>query len=678
MSLAANFIAFPLVLLASGYSLGEEIRESQNSRSAVIGGAYDSRKEAFIGSQCVHGETIPTGASESTLSLDQSLSNDQVARELGLSVGTRARYGVYRGSIASNFLSSSMSTDFSVASTYSARYSFKRDKLAVPRLNRIGDSVSANYERWLETCGTHYVDEVRTGGRFYFSIRVDFSSREEKNRFEASFRISGPAAGVNATLRDASRHFSGRTKVTVAVYQYGGDVSQVSGIFASTENGRRAYIQCSLGNFEDCAKVIANALRYATDVKSGFPSQLGVHGNRAVLSYNVTSYTAAGIYHAPPPLLDHLVQLKRDELAKKFEEQFAMRQMVSAILNTDPGQPRQRRLVEAGELLDRNLSAMVAASTVCYEAPANCPSAVDGLSLAEINERVFRLPMFYEMCQEAYLGSDPARRDTIAALLLDSGESRNSNRIVPRACCDPRAEEGPMSCLIERRPDYVIVSSPISRLGSRIDLGRRRLYKDFDFSRKLRDLTPLQTADGITWLDVSGHAIERIDVLALQPELEFVYLSDNRISDLRPLGIAQRLRVLNASKNQIADLGPLSGLKELKELSLSHNLIGNLADFKDAPRLVSLELSHNQITDISPLSALPELQILDVRHNLIRSLGSFQPARLKQLLIEENQIPFSEIEEFCKRAPANLRITFTAEDGHLRAVKCARRREPPN
>lgn len=669
------YIVVLVALQIVGKANAEEISEAQHSRAAVIGSAYDSSKESFVGSRCVEGDVSPTGGSESALSLDQSMSNTNASRELGFAVGARARYGVYEGSMAASFLAKSTSTDFSVSSIYSAVYSFPKDKLVTPKLNAIGISVAENYERWAQTCGTKYVDEIRKGGRFYFSVRIDFSSQSEKKQFDANFKISGPAAGMTATLKDASEHFSSHTKVTVSVYQYGGDVERVSGIFSNSRDGRKAYIQCSLGHFDACAMVIQNALAYATDIDKGFPSQLKAENKRAVISYDVTDYAAAGLYKNPPPFLDQVVMLKRRELAQQFEEQYRWRQTVDAILNTNPGPPRHQQLKEASALLDQNLAIIVKASTTCYETPASCPNAVDTLKLAEIHESVFQSPSFGELCRDAYLGGNNASKPTIAGLLLQqSADFDPYSNELPLMCCDPRAKTGAADCRIEERHIYMTVGDDLGCCT--INLGRKFLFDTYRYTQKLTDISALQCgAEGNQILDVSGHSIEKIDVLALFSEMQELDFSGNKVADIRPLGMLRRLRSIRASDNEIADVAPLDGLPDLESLNLAHNLIVDVSSIQKAPRLMSLDLSYNQISDIGPLSALPELEKLDVRHNLIKSLANFRPQRLKQLRAEENQFPFSEVEQFCQHAPSNLEITYLDEDGQFRVARCVNK--PP-
>lgn len=82
---------------------------STTSQSGLLGSAYRTDQERFVGPGCLEGETGFTGASESSFSFDQTTTEEQLAKELGFSVGAKARYGLYEGGLAADFFSRSLS-----------------------------------------------------------------------------------------------------------------------------------------------------------------------------------------------------------------------------------------------------------------------------------------------------------------------------------------------------------------------------------------------------------------------------------------------------------------------------------------------------------------------------------------------------------------------------------------
>jgi hypothetical protein len=331
---------------------------------ARLGGAYDSQKQTFIGSECIDGSTSdPVGSQDSSFTLDQTISQAQLASELGFAVGGRARFGATEATGSADFLSRSTSNSFSVSAIYKAYYNFPVRKLRLTphKLSPLGDSVQANYERWNQTCGDYYVDEQVLGAKLFFSIRIDFATSQQKQQFEAKFGIAGPMYSANATMKTASEQFSKDAKVTISAYQLGGDVSKITGIFGNSRNRIQHYTECTLGDFGACSSVLQSALYYAANDRSGFPSQLSSDRTPgpAVLSYVVKPYTAIGIYGKDPPGLKEAVGIARDKLSAAFENTYRQYLVSKRLLAGQLDPPRRASVERASTAIQENVLLLV-------------------------------------------------------------------------------------------------------------------------------------------------------------------------------------------------------------------------------------------------------------------------------------------------------------------------------
>jgi hypothetical protein len=153
----------------------DEIVTTMSRGSAALGGAYQKDKEAFVGQECVTGDKEFVGASNSSFSLTQSMTESQLADDLGFSAGGRGRFGVVEASASADFFSKSVSNSFSTSSIYSATYNFRAQKLKLKTptlLTDIGAAVKNNDDRWNATCGNGYVAEILSGAKLFFSIVV--------------------------------------------------------------------------------------------------------------------------------------------------------------------------------------------------------------------------------------------------------------------------------------------------------------------------------------------------------------------------------------------------------------------------------------------------------------------------------------------------------------------------
>lgn len=614
------------------------------------GDAYSGDRESFVGSRCVTGTAEPIGVASASLSLDQSMSQKQAESDLGFSIGGRARYGVVEGSASANFLSRSVSNDFSIAAIYSATYSFQTEKLSAPALSDIGRRVSGNPERWRTTCGSGYISEVKKGAKFFFSIKIDFKSREEKQAFSAKFDVSGPAAGVNGSLQRASAEFSKRTKVTVSVLQVGGDVDKVSGIFGNAAAGRADYVECTLGAFEACSRVLQTALTYATDTATGFPSQLTSSNKRADLSYVVSNYEAAGIYEAPPPFFDQIVSMKRARLAQQFEAQYEMATKLASLRNVNATPPRSIQLDTAQKAVDANMRAIYAAGTVCYDTPRLCADTVDALKLAAVGDEVFEVPSFESLCLDAFGSKDSTQRDFVLALAVVDGRLRKESRNI--RVVDVCGGSDDMTNMIR-----------FANFSNIIDLSEKNVRERTGIRYRFSDVSILQAGfDKIEQLNLSGHDITKLDAVGLLNKLGILNLSGNRIVDIAPLGDLRRLELLDISNNDIRDPSALSGLTRLSLLNLAGNHISDASNLKDLPKLALLDLSGNQLTKVDGLLQLGSQMSLNLSKNKISTLAGATASGPVSIDISDNPIPPQEVFEFCERNP-KVKVSLTALPG---------------
>lgn len=382
------------LLVNPAYVVADTIQAVTANRSAVPGAAYQAEKENFVGQECLTGSIVHQGTQRSTFSFEQSLSEKQASSLMGLSAGGRARFGAAEASASARFVKNAASNRLSVSAIWVSDYLLPNRKLTGPTLTDIGNGVRPNDTRWAETCGDQYVDEIAFGGRLFFTIRVDFSSEEQKRAFEADFSISGPLYSASAKLEDASRKFSRDVKVTVTAVQFGGDVTKLTSLFDGSKEGQADFVQCTLGGFENCAKVIASALRYATDINSGFPSQLTESSKPgpAILEYHTAPYSAAGIYPQNYPHLDAANKAARSRLHDAFEKSLTLSVLADRLLSIRLSPSQRAKITAERDKIDDNVRAVLASSKVCYETPLQCVDSVSDINLVPIVESVFDLP----------------------------------------------------------------------------------------------------------------------------------------------------------------------------------------------------------------------------------------------------------------------------------------------
>lgn len=147
------------------------------------------------------------------------------------------------------------------------------------------------------------------------------------------------------------------------------------------------------------------------------------------------------------------------------------------------------------------------------------------------------------------------------------------------------------------------------------------LPADFGRLQKLRILfcsgNPFTSLPGVLGdcpqLDIAGFkacSIETIPVAALNPNLRWLILTDNRLSELPPeIGRCLRMQKLMLAGNRITTLPPeLSYCRNLALLRISANRLVDLPGWLfRMPRLFWLAFSGNDFSHVEPVSILPHV-----------------------------------------------------------------------
>ncbi|MCR6669481.1 MAG: leucine-rich repeat domain-containing protein [archaeon YNP-WB-040] len=160
---------------------------------------------------------------------------------------------------------------------------------------------------------------------------------------------------------------------------------------------------------------------------------------------------------------------------------------------------------------------------------------------------------------------------------------------------------------------------PKGRPITRADM-KRLTSLDAEFE-DIRNLSGLEYAINLQWLNLWGNEIKDISPLSNLSNLWLLWLSYNQISDISPLVYLTNLQKLDLEDNQISDISPLANLTDLQWLVLDHNQISDISPLANLTNLQKLDLYRNQISDISPLANLTNLWYLDLSNNQISDIS---------------------------------------------------------
>ena len=161
-----------------------------------------------------------------------------------------------------------------------------------------------------------------------------------------------------------------------------------------------------------------------------------------------------------------------------------------------------------------------------------------------------------------------------------------------------------------------------------LEHARNLKYLDL-YGNQISDITPLAKLTHLTELALSGNPGADISSITELTQLRILYLIDYQIQDLTPFAGLTNLDTLGLNVNQISDITPLAALTELQFLYLTSNQISDITPLTGLTKLIFLHLRRNQINDITPLAGLTKLRQLQVSGNQISDITPL--ARLTEL-----------------------------------------------
>ena len=165
----------------------------------------------------------------------------------------------------------------------------------------------------------------------------------------------------------------------------------------------------------------------------------------------------------------------------------------------------------------------------------------------------------------------------------------------------------------------------------------------------ITDLTGLEHATNLGYLDVGGNQIRDIRPLAELINLTGLSLANNPVEDITPLANLINLTSLNLAGNGVESLEPLTGLVQLQRLDLFYNRVKDLTPLASLTALTDLILTHNQVSDLDPLVNLTALKELWLSSNAITDITPLVGLKnLEKLYLADNPIrdfiPLAELE----------------------------------
>lgn len=552
-----------------------EVPAGQGEESK-LGFGYNTDTQKFVG-RCLKGAEERHGRAEANLAFSQTVSQEEMKSELGFEAGSRFRYGAATVGVAAKFAKSQQESGYSIVAVYTGSYKFKNiilnfadpsnpnakpEDIERERLSAVGLSVRKDDTKWSETCGDEYVQQIERGAKLFYSIRIDFSSREEKDLFESAFSYDSSYASVAAHLKNTHQNFSKNTKVTIGALQIGGEVRRITELFngEKSEGASMGFVKCSFGDFASCDQVMASAWEYATkDFKNQLESldpERPSDSGPAYITYHTKRYSTAGIYPKFSSVLNKDIVQKRREIEAAFDREMVMGGEIDYRLNSKTVilSPRQTKILKDAEIVSRrNKEILVKAAETCYNSPLDCSNAANG----------------------ALVGASGIKPIDEQILVINPETFRQYCNFASSVMCKPEVKTsitGMIQAARKADPNAfsAVGGTPVDEcLISHMVFGRT---DSMDFSKQnISTLAPIAEYSHFSRVDFSGNQIEDLSPLKTWTNLEELNLHDNKIRDIEPLSNLLNLRRLRVSNNSLRSIDSVATLPHLERIDARNN-----------------------------------------------------------------------------------------------------------
>jgi hypothetical protein len=196
-----------------------------NSGAGLLSGYHSlfdktSAQCVRVDEELARGAEVNVGSLSETFQLAYVRSREDLARELGVDLGLKVKYPSISGDAAVSLLHQfkSTTTTVNLLLKLSQEYSVRnRHSLAVTAAAQ--GKLDSGVDRFVQTCGTHYINGVRYGAHLYLLITYEATNEESALDLKADLGLQQgtPAGSVDADLKVKLNQAASRSDVRTTV-----------------------------------------------------------------------------------------------------------------------------------------------------------------------------------------------------------------------------------------------------------------------------------------------------------------------------------------------------------------------------------------------------------------------------------------------------------------------------
>ncbi|ODN41825.1 hypothetical protein [Piscirickettsia litoralis] len=386
--LACAFSASLLIIGSANAQLNLLNYTSTSGYVPQIGGGYSSDTQNPAPVKCFNVTTDYVGNKSNLINLGDNISFSQLESSLNINVSGSGSYGLFSASASANYLHQVKEDNYSRSFSYSELINFPVSQInpagySTSLLNNFGRQVYSDPENFRLVCGDEIITQISTGASLYITMKMNFSSKEEKTQFDAEAKGSYSLFNASAKMQEIIKKYNMSGSVALLAYQIGGDPSKLANIFSKSPSGGYYITSCNFKNLGNCTSAINGFLSYAHDdfskqvsMKDGniagnaVPTGPYEHGTLSMFGLNT------GKTLATPEVLQ-----ARKELASSYIINTNYLNHINHLIDLTSGYGQltatHSDLQSLQQKLAQNSLTLNNAGSSCYQNPSSCINATN-------------------------------------------------------------------------------------------------------------------------------------------------------------------------------------------------------------------------------------------------------------------------------------------------------------
>jgi hypothetical protein len=248
-----------------------QLTSSSTTEGIQPGMGYSSDSQSLAKAICYKTVTVLKSGQSSLLHFNEAIDYNKMLQTFNLDVDIKGGYGLFSTNDMFQYMKTIQDDSLSLSINYYQKVSdnvvmtFSYDPKNI--LTDVGKNIYQDGKNpmFRLLCGDYLITSYEEGAVLILSMKILFSSKEEKKNFQTKIGVSvGGFINASASINKAAEEMKLSGRIEISAYQMGGDPTQLSKLLASS------VIDCDIKDIKSCQDTAKSLINYVSNI---FPTQ---------------------------------------------------------------------------------------------------------------------------------------------------------------------------------------------------------------------------------------------------------------------------------------------------------------------------------------------------------------------------------------------------------------------